>query len=237
LRAVRALIACVLTGLALLACGGKTGEGPSTQAPSSGCDEGTVKSAGDGCNTCSCEDGEWLCTDEPCPEPACVPESPGWDDRCEGIGIHARAEGTDACCELCSLPAGYTYYESREACEASKVCSAGESKYADDQCNTCTCTPSGEWACTTSDCYAVLCGGIRGGDCSDDEYCDTEPERRSCADGEWSGYCRPRPTECPDDETPVCGCDGETYANGCLAAMLDDWGIQHDGPCEAPSPN
>jgi hypothetical protein len=116
------------------------------------CEDGSIKSAGDGCNTCSCEDGAWLCSQQACSEPECpIPDDLPEQD-CAGSEFYGRAEGTDACCELCYVLEGYQYYDSMEACEASKACNPGETKYADDQCNTCTCSWDGTWACTSSDC-------------------------------------------------------------------------------------
>jgi hypothetical protein len=50
------------------------------------------------------------------------------------------------------------------------------------------------------------------GDCSEDAYCF-----RSHCSAE-SGACLTRPQECPEYDQPVCGCDGSTYENPCLAA-------------------
>ncbi|TFH31661.1 MAG: hypothetical protein E4H00_03050, partial [Myxococcales bacterium] len=44
-----------------------------------------------------------------------------------------------------------------------------------------------------------------------------------------------RPTMCPDTDSPVCGCDGQTYQNVCFADMA---GVRLaiTGPC-APEPS
>jgi len=34
------------------------------------------------------------------------------------------------------------------------------------------------------------------------------------------GSCAPRPQACPDVDSPVCGCDGRTYDNACVASRL-----------------
>jgi Xaa-Pro aminopeptidase len=50
-------------------------------------------------------------------------------------------------------------------------------------------------------------------DCAASDYCHFEVG--TCGG---SGTCEERPAMCTMDYTPVCGCDGETYANACGAA-------------------
>ncbi len=65
------------------------------------------------------------------------------------------------------------------------------------------------------------CGG-----CGGYEYCDVE----SCGRYGDRGVCRPRPDACNRQYEPVCGCDGRTYGNACLAA-IEGVSIAHDGSC------
>lgn len=69
------------------------------------------------------------------------------------------------------------------------------------------------------------CGGVVGGVCLPTEYCALDA--LACGAG---GVCTPRPTACPDVVSPVCGCDGTTYDNPCLANQA---GIDYAsrGPC------
>ncbi len=57
-------------------------------------------------------------------------------------------------------------------------------------------------------------------------YC--EKEIGQCG-GE--GACELKPEICPDVWAPVCGCDGNTYGNGCEAASAGV-NIDYDGECE-----
>lgn len=66
-------------------------------------------------------------------------------------------------------------------------------------------------------------------DCAATELCATG----LCEGG--IGVCTERPTMCPDTDSPVCGCDGQTYQNTCFADMA---GVRlaRTGPC-LPAPN
>ena len=46
------------------------------------------------------------------------------------------------------------------------------------------------------------------------------------------GLCSPIPDICGDEVKPVCGCNGKTYSNICLAE-IDDANIAHEGSCNS----
>jgi hypothetical protein len=65
-------------------------------------------------------------------------------------------------------------------------------------------------------------------DCAADEYCLTPP---AACDG--PGECVPRlgdEIQCLDVWDPVCGCDGQTYSNGCYAAKACV-SVDYEGAC------
>jgi hypothetical protein len=78
----------------------------------------------------------------------------------------------------------------------------------------------------------IACGGIAGLTCPADHFCYF-PEG-TCLEPDATGTCVPNgPTHiaCPQVYQPVCGCDGQTYGNRCVAGARSV-SIAHDGPCE-----
>jgi hypothetical protein len=66
--------------------------------------------------------------------------------------------------------------------------------------------------------------------CGKDEFCSKLFD--SCGE---SGKCEPKPQDCTEHGhmivKPVCGCDGKSYDNFCLAAMAGA-SVRHEGKCE-----
>lgn len=74
------------------------------------------------------------------------------------------------------------------------------------------------------------CGGIAGVTCPDGYFCDY-PDGSFCGGDDSLGFCVRRPSPaCPEIYSPVCGCDGMTYSNGCFANAAGQ-DIVHTGEC------
>ena len=75
------------------------------------------------------------------------------------------------------------------------------------------------------------CGESFGGPlpaCLTGEFCNYPP---GCGFDDSLGVCAPRPVGCRGDGSPVCACNGMTYANEC-EANRDGTSVNRDGPCE-----
>ncbi len=66
---------------------------------------------------------------------------------------------------------------------------------------------------------------LSNGDCPPDYYCAKQP-----GDCDGPGGCQASPAACPDIWQPVCGCDDQTYANACDAAVAGV-NVKYEGPC------
>ena len=77
----------------------------------------------------------------------------------------------------------------------------------------------------------VIFVGLIEASCSSNDDCDSGYYcQKAVGDCDGVGVCEPRPSVCPDLWDPVCGCDGQTYANHCYAAMAGV-NVEYAGEC------
>ena len=85
-------------------------------------------------------------------------------------------------------------------------------------CNACMAQMAGTDDSTSTACLQTdggkSCGGKAGIACAADEWCDLP---NGCGNPDDLGVCKPKPQGCYADCPGVCGCDGKTYCNACVA--------------------
>lgn len=86
--------------------------------------------------------------------------------------------------------------------------------------NSCAAHAAGVSVASEGECDAPptgdACGGLRGLACAEGEFCNF-PLDAICGAADATGTCEPIPQACTREFNPVCGCDGVTYSNPCVA--------------------
>lgn len=222
--------------------------------PGTPCPDGMLCQYRDG--ECNIADNTGECVEEPngCPEiydPVCGCDGETYGNRCEALVAGARIDREGACepkrcggiagfeCdagEICVFEDGVCISDAMGVCEPAQpgcpriyqpVCGCDGETYANEcEARQAQVAIQHRGACEDD----RACGGELDVVCSEGHFCRAEPG--DCRENA-PGQCTRRPEACIDVWLPVCGCDGQTYGNGCEASAAGVT-VQHPGPCEDP---
>lgn len=181
--------------------------------------------------TAAQQDGCWVCVDaRTCQAPSMPRLCGGPGDSCDA-GEYCRYEIEDMCGAadqqgVCTpIPQACPFIDTPEE----TVCGCDGVTYLD----ACDASTAGVSVAHLGACEAPAeetCGGFAGDTCAFGYYCNYDDDD-ACGAADGLGFCEPSPDACDQAYEPVCGCDGSTYGNACMA-RASGVDVAFDGICD-----
>ena len=230
--------------------------GPCEQLPcgfdvsgAAGCGPGMFCEMAPGACTSPGSDGICLALPDACPEilaPVCGCDAVSYGNDClrmqAGVGLLHEGECGSVCSgpDAAPCPAGHVCELAAGSCDIAGLeghCVAAPEICPDIYEPVCDCSGTthindcerlavGAQLAHFGECFGV-CDPNLPGSCPGGGTCIPPP---GFCDLTNESICVPMPDVCPQHMWPVCGCDGVSYDNPCLAVQAGA-GIAHEGPC------
>ncbi len=212
--------------------------------PCFACTENADCSACEYCNKAlgDCDGtGECLPLPDACPavyDPVCGCDGIQYDNACLAAQAGVSVDYTGPCHDCqdnAECPAGQFCNKNPGDCGGTGLCTPFPPDCAAVYDPVCGCdgnTYSNECVAAQAGVSVAFAGECppscqNNSECQSGEYCN--PGVGNCGG---AGLCDPIPTNCPIVYIPVCGCDGQTYGNACMAAA-SGVGVAFAGECPA----